>query len=70
MGAGKGHTINWLNKSGIFPLDAFVNVDPDNIRDLLPETEGYNKRDPSTMGFLTQKEVGYLTEVIDYISCF
>jgi hypothetical protein len=40
-----------------------VDVDPDKIRDLLPEMEEYNRRDPSTMGFLTQKEVGHLTEV-------
>ena len=63
MGVGKGHTINWLHKTGLFPMDAFVNVDPDLIRQLLPEIEGYNRRDPTTMGFLTQKEVNYLTEV-------
>ena len=40
-----------------------MDVDPDKIRDLLPEMEEYNRRDSSTMGFLTQKEVGHLTEV-------
>jgi hypothetical protein len=64
MGAGKNHTMKWLNDSGLFPLDAFVNVDPDAIREKLPEIEGYNHHNPSTMGFLTQKEVGYITEVI------
>eukprot|EP01036_Dinobryon_divergens_P028641 gene28642-37621_t len=68
MGAGKGHTMTWLNNSNLFPLDAFVDVDPDKIRDLLPEMEEYNRRDPSTMGFLTQKEVGHLTEILTYKS--
>mmetsp|Transcript_2617 Transcript_2617/g.3571 ORF Transcript_2617/g.3571 Transcript_2617/m.3571 type:complete len:445 (+) Transcript_2617:163-1497(+) len=68
MGAGKNHTMKWLNDSGLFPLDAFVNVDPDAIRDKLPEIEGYNQRNPATMGFLTQKEVGYITETLTFKS--
>ncbi len=63
MGAGKGHTIHWLNSQGLFPLDAFVNVDPDAIRSLLPETEEYNRLDQNSTGYLTQKEVGYISEV-------
>jgi hypothetical protein len=63
MGAGKGHTMEWLFRTGIFPLDAFVNVDPDAIRALLPETEKYNSIDNNTAGYLTQKEVGYISEV-------
>ena len=63
MGAGKGHTMQWLYKNDLFPLDAFVNVDPDAIRYLLPETTHYNKRDDNTAGYLTQKEVGYISEV-------
>lgn len=71
MGAGKSHTINWLNTQKIFPLDAFVRVDPDQIRELLPETKQYNQLDCSQTGFLTQREVGYISEVrlvISYIS--
>jgi hypothetical protein len=66
MGAGKGHTIQWLNDQGLFPMEAFVNVDPDALRMLLPETAEYNKRDDQTTGFLTQKEVGYISEVRFY----
>lgn len=66
MGAGKGHTVQWLYQEGILPLEAFVNVDPDSIRALLPETDGYNKVDESRTGFLTQREVGYITEVPYY----
>ena len=38
-------------------------MDPDALRELLPETEGYIKKDPSTAGYLTQKEVGCVCEV-------
>jgi hypothetical protein len=68
MGAGKGHTVSWLNSSGLFPLEAFVNVDPDAIRLLLPETNEYNNRDAMTCGHLTQKEVGYISEA-SFIVC-
>ena len=64
MGAGKGYVMKWLASLGLFPLDAFVRVDPDELRELLPETENYIKRDPTTAGFLTQKEVGYISEVL------
>lgn len=64
MGAGKGHTMQWLQKEGLFPLAAFVKVDPDSLRELLPETPEYITRDPHTAGALTQKEVGYIAEVL------
>lgn len=63
MGAGKGHTLQWLAREGLFPLEAFVRVDPDEIRKYLPETVEYNQRDDNCTGYLTQKEVGYISEV-------
>lgn len=64
MGAGKGHTMQWLHREELFPLPAFVKVDPDSLRELLPETPEYILRNPSTAGRLTQKEVGYVAEVL------
>lgn len=64
MGAGKSHTLHWLNMRGYFPLLAFVRVDPDSLRELLPETDEYIRRDATTAGQLTQKEVGYISEVL------
>lgn len=64
MGAGKGHTIHWLASQGLFPLNAFVRVDPDDLRDLLPELPGYIRENPSTAGNMTQKEAGYIAEVL------
>ena len=66
MGAGKGHTVQWLYHQGLFPFDAFVNVDPDAIRSLLPEFSSYIKHNISIAGSLTQKEVGYISEILSY----
>ena len=33
---------------------------------MLPEFEGYNKENELTMGYQTQKEVGYLSEILTY----
>lgn len=66
MGSGKGHTMQWLHSHQLFPADAFVNVNPDIIRELLPEFPGYIRSNPTNMGFLTQKEVGYICEVLTY----
>jgi hypothetical protein len=63
MGVGKGHVMRWLDRHNLFPLSSFVIVDPDIIRDLLPESTVYNDIDPNTAGFMTQKEVGYISEV-------
>lgn len=63
MGAGKGFTMKWLDDLGLFPLKAFVKVDADSLREMLPETKKYIELNPSTAGFHTQKEVGYIAEV-------
>jgi len=64
FGSGKSHVLNWLDHRGLFPLHSFVVVDPDHLREKLPETQEYIRRDASTAGFMTQKEVGYISEVI------
>jgi hypothetical protein len=64
FGAGKSHVLSWLSKRGLFPLQSFVVVDPDHLREKLPETQEYIRRDPSTAGYMTQKEVGYISEVM------
>mmetsp|Transcript_144687 Transcript_144687/g.255159 ORF Transcript_144687/g.255159 Transcript_144687/m.255159 type:complete len:260 (-) Transcript_144687:28-807(-) len=64
MGAGKSHAIGWLHDQEYFPLEAFVTSDPDQIRDMLPETATYNLRDSSTCGFRTQKEANYISEIL------
>jgi len=64
MGAGKTHTMLWLSRRDQFPLDSFVRIDPDSLRDILPETKGYRERDQGTAAMMTQKEVGYMAEIL------
>jgi Zeta toxin len=57
MGAGKSHTMSVLVLKGRFPLTAFVCVDPDEIRRILPEYNVYISENPELAGELTRKEV-------------
>ena len=57
MGAGKGYTMKFLVEEQWFPLPAFVIVDPDEIRRLLPEYRLYITENPERAGELTRKEV-------------
>jgi len=64
MGAGKSRCMRWLAEKGFFPLDDIVQVDPDAIRHMLPETNGYLARDRTTAGARTQKEAGLVQELL------
>ena len=57
MGAGKSYTMRILVERQRFPLPAFVIVDPDEIRRLLPEYHMYIAENPALAGELTRKEV-------------
>lgn len=56
--------LQWLSDQGLFPLESFVLVDPDRMRKMLPESAEYRRRDPLTAGQYTQKEVGFLSEIL------
>mmetsp|Transcript_21811 Transcript_21811/g.44888 ORF Transcript_21811/g.44888 Transcript_21811/m.44888 type:complete len:492 (+) Transcript_21811:76-1551(+) len=64
MGAGKSHTIKILSSQGLFPLQSFVSVDPDEIRHQFPEFHLYATLSPEMAGELTHKEAGYVTEIV------
>lgn len=64
MGAGKSRAMRWMSQEGYFPLESFIQVDPDVIRCLLPETPAYIAKDPETAGEMTQKEAGYIQEIL------
>mmetsp|Transcript_21136 Transcript_21136/g.44426 ORF Transcript_21136/g.44426 Transcript_21136/m.44426 type:complete len:623 (-) Transcript_21136:864-2732(-) len=64
MGAGKSHTMRVLVEQERFPLPAFVIVDPDEIRRLLPEYHMYIAENAALAGALTRKEAGYIAEVL------
>ena len=64
MGAGKSHVMNSLVTNGRFPLKAFVIVDPDEIRRLLPEYHMYINENAELAGELTRKEAGFIAEIL------
>jgi len=64
MGAGKLHVLRWLDKTAHFPLDEFVVVDQDAIRYQLPEIAHYIAFNSETAGAQTDKEAGYIAEII------
>jgi hypothetical protein len=66
MGAGKGYICKWLDSKGALPLQQFITVDPDQIRSMLPEWDGYVKRDPELAAVKTQKEAGHIAEILGY----
>lgn len=68
MGAGKTHTIRELVRHDLFPLDAFVIVDPDEIRRHLPEFPRLLEESPELAGEITRKEAGYISEILTWVA--
>ena len=64
QGAGKSHTMKHLASQGLFPLQSYVVVDPDEIRSNFPEYHVYAKECPKVAGELTHTEAGYVTEIV------
>lgn len=65
MGAGKTHVVKELDRSGFFPLQSFVSVDPDQIRhNFLPEFDFYVQQCPELAGERTRKETGMIAEIL------
>ena len=55
-------------RKGRFPLLAFVRVNPDAIRRHLPEFHLYVQQSPELAGELTNKEAGYISEILTLAS--
>jgi len=68
MGAGKSHMLKWLDQQNYFPYRRFVRVDPDEIRQLLPELRFYRENEMSTAGTKTHKEAGFIVEILTMAS--
>ena len=63
-GSGKGHVLRLMDRLKKINLDNFIHVDPDKIRVLLPEYVQYLQEDPWNAGYKTNKEAGYIAELI------
>merc|ERR1712048_39822 len=66
MGAGKGYVTKWMDEEGYLPLDRCVMVDPDQIRQSLPEWQALVEEDAENAGRRTQKEAGCIAEILGY----
>ena len=53
-----------LSAMSLFPLEAYVVVDPDEIRSHFPEYHLYAQSNPRRAGELTHREAGYVTEIV------
>lgn len=62
MGCGKGYTFQQLSRSGHFPIEDIVRIDPDSFKTLMPEWRGYASRGLDA-GSLTHLESAYIQEV-------
>jgi len=65
MGGGKTRTLKYLDRVGAFPLDDFLIVDPDKIKDCLPELQQLIAEDPKHAHSRLHKESGYIAEIIE-----
>jgi predicted kinase len=64
MGVGKSYTIQRLYELEVFPLPWFTLVDPDQIRQRLPEFAAWQQQSPYLAGERTRKEAGIMAEVL------
>ena len=64
MGAGKSFTMRKLAERNLFGLNHFMRVDPDAIKYMLPEMEGYLARDRSSAGTMVHDESTFVSELV------
>merc|ERR1719464_2671927 len=55
-----------MNEREYLPMKNFIVVDPDAVRQKLPEWDRYVAHDPSVAGNRTQKEAGCIAEILTY----
>ncbi|KAA0164441.1 hypothetical protein FNF31_02365 [Cafeteria roenbergensis] len=69
MGAGKGHTMRLLKQAAsIFPSQAFVGIDPDEIKAVLPETELYKEHGHPHASTMVHRESTLIAEVCERVA--
>ena len=64
MGAGKSYTMRRLAERSVFGLQHFMRVDPDAIKYMLPEMEGYLRHDRSSAGTMVHDESTFISELV------
>jgi len=64
MGSGKGHVLKKMENSGQIHLQDYIWIDPDQLKNELPEMRSYIHFDPKTAGTKVHKESGFIEEII------
>ena len=64
MGAGKGHVLKKMVNSGEIHIQDYLWIDPDQLKEELPEMRSYVLFDPKTAGTKVHKESGFIEEII------
>ena len=64
MGSGKTTLTQSLSQNGYFKSSEFIHIDPDQIREMIPEFQQWASAGFQDAGTRVQKEVGYLVELL------
>jgi hypothetical protein len=64
MGAGKGFALKLIAPQVGIVLDDFLKIDPDHIKELLPEYQMLKKKDPTIAGSQVHQESGFIQEIV------
>jgi hypothetical protein len=64
MGVGKGYVISNLHNAGLFPLDNFLKIDPDMLKQELPEMPGYLRQDKESAATKLHRESTQMSDVL------
>ena len=64
MGVGKGYVLSTLYKSGLFPMDCFLKIDPDMLKVELPEMSGYLRVDRESAATKIHRESTQMADVL------
>lgn len=67
FGAGKTHSLRYLDKQGVLNLDEYIHIDPDKLKYELPEAQEYILKDPLNAGTNLHKESTFLALMLQYI---
>lgn len=64
MGVGKGYVISNLHTAGLFPLGSFLKVDPDMLKQELPEMPGYLRQDKESAATKLHRESTQMADIL------
>ncbi|KNC78040.1 hypothetical protein SARC_09515 [Sphaeroforma arctica JP610] len=64
MGAGKGYVLSTLHNADAFPMSQFVMIDPDKLKNELPEMAGYLQEEAESAATKVHRESTFMSDVL------